>query len=120
VQFTGIDGDTTSLPLEDALAGEVMLADRLDGEALSVDHGAPIRVVAPAHYGYKSAKHLRGVVILARAAHYGGRLSETSEHRRGRVALEERGSGKSGEELRAVYAAALESMLAYYRGLTHS
>jgi DMSO/TMAO reductase YedYZ molybdopterin-dependent catalytic subunit len=25
---------------------------------LTVAHGAPLRLVAPAHYGYKSAKHL--------------------------------------------------------------
>jgi DMSO/TMAO reductase YedYZ molybdopterin-dependent catalytic subunit len=52
--------DTGRFPLNDALADDVMLVDSLDGQALSLEHGAPIRLVAPAHYGYKSAKHLCG------------------------------------------------------------
>ena len=42
------------LPLEDLLAPDVLLADRLEGQPLPVAHGAPLRLVAPAHYGYKS------------------------------------------------------------------
>jgi DMSO/TMAO reductase YedYZ molybdopterin-dependent catalytic subunit len=49
------------LLLSDLLAAEVLLADILDGLPLSMEHGAPLRLVAPAHYGYKSVKHLSGI-----------------------------------------------------------
>src|ERR1044072_2664103 len=50
------DGYRTSLPLSDLLAPDRLLADRLDDQPLTVEHGAPVRLVAPAHYGYKSEK----------------------------------------------------------------
>lgn len=113
--FRGLDDYWTALPLEDALSQDVMLADWLDGEPLSIEHGAPLRVVAPAHYGYKSAKHLCAI-DLARdppgTRHLG-------EHERGLVALEERGQGRSGPEFRATYAPALNEMLAYFRKRSH-
>jgi DMSO/TMAO reductase YedYZ molybdopterin-dependent catalytic subunit len=34
------------------------LADRLNGEQLEPDHGAPIRLVSPLQYGFISTKHL--------------------------------------------------------------
>ena len=50
------DGARTGMLLGDLLDDSVLLADRLDGAPLSVDHGAPLRLVAPKHYGYKSVK----------------------------------------------------------------
>ncbi len=58
VAFFGADGHVASLPLDFAVRPDVLLADRLDGRPLSMAHGAPLRIVAPAHYGYKSVKHL--------------------------------------------------------------
>jgi DMSO/TMAO reductase YedYZ molybdopterin-dependent catalytic subunit len=58
VVFRGLDGYCCALPLEDLLAPNVLLANRIDGQPLGLDHGAPLRLVAPAHYGYKSVKHL--------------------------------------------------------------
>ena len=48
------DGYASSLPLADLLADTVLLADRLNGEPLSIEHGAPLRLVAPAHYGLRT------------------------------------------------------------------
>jgi hypothetical protein len=79
--------------LEDALAADVLLADRLDGERLGVDHGAPIRFVAPAHYGCKSVRHLNAVELWRDARNYrfpGPRL--LMNHPRARVRHEERGT----------------------------
>lgn len=56
VVFRGQDGTCASLPLEDLLADDVLLADTLDGQPLSIAHGAPVRLVAPRHYGYKNIK----------------------------------------------------------------
>lgn len=66
VKFIGADGFKASLALDFALADGVLLADTLDGEPLSLEHGAPLRVVAPAHYGYKSVKHLKAIELCAR------------------------------------------------------
>ncbi len=54
-------GYTTSLPLEDLLRDDVLLAYRLDDRELPPEHGAPLRLVVPAKYAYKSAKWVRGV-----------------------------------------------------------
>lgn len=58
VRFEGADGFLAVLTLEDALDAGVLLADQLGGVALDGDHGAPVRLLSPKQYGYKSAKHL--------------------------------------------------------------
>lgn len=45
------DGARTTLLLEDLLMPDVLLADTLDGQPLTVEHGAPLRLVAPMQYG---------------------------------------------------------------------
>ena len=47
---------TDSLTLEQALLPDVMLAYEMDGKPLSRPHGAPVRLVMPQMYGYKSVK----------------------------------------------------------------
>lgn len=91
VVLRGQDGYRTSLPLSDLLAPDVMLADQLNDQPLTIEHGAPIRLVAPAHYGYKSAKHLDRIELCADAAGYRTLLPRLLDHPRARVALEERG-----------------------------
>ena len=85
------DGYDQSLPLEDLLAPDVLLADRLDGRPLSVAHGAPIRLIAPAHYGYKNLKHVRSIGFWRDARAYRFAGPRFMDHARARVALEERG-----------------------------
>lgn len=111
VVFRGDDGHRASLPLEDALAPDVLLADRMNGEALSFDHGAPLRLVAPAHYGYKSVKHLKGIEFWSSFKPGPGLL----EHPRARVALEERGRGVPGKLLRYVYRPLITSTARRFR-----
>jgi DMSO/TMAO reductase YedYZ molybdopterin-dependent catalytic subunit len=54
------EGDyTTSLPFEDSLDDDVLLAYGLDGESLEPRHGGPLRLVVPKRYAYKSAKWVR-------------------------------------------------------------
>ena len=45
-----------SLTLRQALLPDVMLAYEMDGGPLSRPHGAPVRLVMPEMYGYKSVK----------------------------------------------------------------
>jgi DMSO/TMAO reductase YedYZ molybdopterin-dependent catalytic subunit len=64
VRFAGLDGHWSVMLLEDALAGDVLLADRLDDAPLGAKHGAPVRLVAPAHYGFVNVKHLCRIELL--------------------------------------------------------
>ena len=57
------DGYTTNLSLEDLLADDVLLAFELDGAALPIEHGGPLRMVVPKLYAWKSAKFLRRLVF---------------------------------------------------------
>ena len=50
---------TTSLPLEDLLDDDVLLAYRLDNKPLEPEHGGPLRLVVPKKYAYKSANWVR-------------------------------------------------------------
>jgi DMSO/TMAO reductase YedYZ molybdopterin-dependent catalytic subunit len=97
------DGYRTSLPLSDLLAPEVLLADRLNDQPLTIEHGAPIRLVAPAHYGYKSAKHLDRIELRADDAGYQPLMPRLLDHPRARVALEERGQFLPGWLLRYAF-----------------
>jgi DMSO/TMAO reductase YedYZ molybdopterin-dependent catalytic subunit len=70
---------------EDAVADDVVLATRLDGAALDARHGAPLRLVSPSQYGYKSVKHLASIDFRAERPRVASK-----EHLRARVAVEER------------------------------
>lgn len=83
----GSDGVTSVIDLRDALADNVMLADRLDGQPLDERHGAPLRLVSPSQYGYKNIKHLIRIEATRTFPRPGVVLGE---HPRARVAFEER------------------------------
>jgi DMSO/TMAO reductase YedYZ molybdopterin-dependent catalytic subunit len=56
VRFYAADGYDDTLPLADLRAPRVMLAYGQDGQDLPSENGAPLRLVAPAKYGYKYVK----------------------------------------------------------------
>lgn len=99
----GQDGARTGMLLIDLLAPEVLLADTLDGKPLTVEHGAPVRLIAPAHYGYKSVKHLSRIEFRNEEDGYRASGFSFMDHSRARVALEERGRGVPGWLLRHLY-----------------
>ena len=92
VVLRGQDGYRVSMLLDDLLADDVLLADTLDGQPLGLAHGAPLRLVAPAHYGYKHAKHIEAIEFWRDRRHYRFPLPYPNlmDHPRGRVAFEER------------------------------
>ena len=47
-----------SLPREKALGREVLIAYQMNGRALPLDHGYPVRAIVPGHYGMASVKWL--------------------------------------------------------------
>ena len=103
VALRGQDGARTGMLLEDLLSPNVLIADHLNGEPISVDHGAPLRLVAPDHYGYKSIKHLSQIEFRLRASGYRVSGLRAMDHLRARVALEERGRVLPGWLLRYLY-----------------
>jgi DMSO/TMAO reductase YedYZ molybdopterin-dependent catalytic subunit len=106
VVFRGQDGYASALPLEDLMATDVLLADHVGGESLGIEHGAPLRLVAPAHYGYKNVKHIAAVEFWCSGEkHYRfpKPYPRLMDHPRARVALEERGIGAPPWLLRAIY-----------------
>lgn len=59
-------GWTTNLPIEYFLAEDSLLADTHDGEAISSEHGGPVRAIIPQLYAWKSAKWIRGIEFAGR------------------------------------------------------
>jgi DMSO/TMAO reductase YedYZ molybdopterin-dependent catalytic subunit len=55
VSFECADGYTTSLSLKELLGDDIILAYKLDGKYLEEGTGAPLRLVVPDKYAYKSA-----------------------------------------------------------------
>jgi DMSO/TMAO reductase YedYZ molybdopterin-dependent catalytic subunit len=112
VTFVGLDGYRSCLLLEDALDDGVLLADTLDGAPLGAAHGAPLRVVAPAHYGYKSVKHLCAIEYRLR---YDRGSAGLFGHPRGRVAREERSRLLPGYLWRRIWPTMLPAVRRRYR-----
>lgn len=119
VAVRGQDGARTALPLEDLLAPDVLLADRLNGGPLSVDHGAPLRLVAPAHYGYKSVKHLCRIEFRFPSEGYRVSGFRFMDHPRARVAMEERGRVLPGWLLRYLYRPLIPATVAVFAKDSH-
>jgi DMSO/TMAO reductase YedYZ molybdopterin-dependent catalytic subunit len=65
IVFAGLDGYWSYMSIEDALAANVLIADRLHGRPLDDDHGAPARLVSPDHYGFINTKHLCRIELRA-------------------------------------------------------
>lgn len=58
-------GYDANIPLEVLMDPDVLLAHSHDGKPLTAAHGAPLRLVVPKRYGWKSAKWLRGLEFMA-------------------------------------------------------
>lgn len=118
VLVRGLDGEHFVAELEDLLAEDVLLADRLGGRPLDGDHGAPLRLVNPAQYGYANIKHVCRIDVLTGAPQAGSpalvdRLLQS--HPRARVWEEERHGTVPGWLIRPVYRAIKTVMLASAR-----
>jgi DMSO/TMAO reductase YedYZ molybdopterin-dependent catalytic subunit len=65
VMVHGEQGYTTNLPLSDLDRPDNLLALRHNGEALTPEHGGPVRLLVPHLYLWKSAKWVTGFELLA-------------------------------------------------------
>jgi len=66
VFFTCDDGYTTSLPLTELLNDDVLLAYKLNNRPLQAENGAPLRLIVPKKYAYKSAMWLRRITFTSK------------------------------------------------------
>jgi DMSO/TMAO reductase YedYZ molybdopterin-dependent catalytic subunit len=57
------DDYTTSYDMPSALHAQTLLCYEAYGKPLSIEHGAPVRIVMPTKLGYKSAKWVRKIVV---------------------------------------------------------
>ncbi len=114
VVLFGRDGYRVVVVLEDLLADDVLLADRLDGDLIGGDHGGPLRLVSPSQYAYVSAKHLCRIELhtSAPAENFHGASAVTralmvrplfSRHPRSRVWSEERNGTLPAWAVRRLY-----------------
>ena len=58
-------GYTTNLALDVLLAEDSLLAHSHDGRPLTPEHGRPLRLVVPGRYGWKSAKWVSAIELMA-------------------------------------------------------
>jgi DMSO/TMAO reductase YedYZ molybdopterin-dependent catalytic subunit len=114
IVFEGLDSYRSVVSLEDALAKDVLIAERLDGHPLDSAHGAPARLVSPDQYGFVSTKHVCRIELhTAEPKENFGHASPISQvafrtplfrrHPRARVWEEERHPYLPAWSLRPVY-----------------
>ena len=66
VLFGCADGYSTSLPLEELVRGNALLAYKLNGEELPDDLGGPVRLIVADKYAYKDAMWVNRITFTAR------------------------------------------------------
>jgi DMSO/TMAO reductase YedYZ molybdopterin-dependent catalytic subunit len=66
VIVNGAGGFTTNLSWDDFFASDVLFALAHNGQALTPEHGHPLRLVVPRLYFWKSAKWVTGIEFVAR------------------------------------------------------
>ena len=81
-------GHSTNIALDILIADDVIFAYKHDGELLTREHGAPLRLVVPKLYGYKSAKWANGIEFMRRDRP--GTWEELGYHMKGDPWKEER------------------------------
>lgn len=94
------DGYQAVFRTVDLFTDDVILAWALNGGGLDLRHGAPLRFLSPAQYGYKNVKHVESIALHSERP---ASLLGPKEHLRARVALEERHSHIPGRLLRWPY-----------------
>ena len=87
------------------LGHDAAVEDAVGQQSLGLAHGGPLRLVAPAHYGYKNVKHLAAIEFRASRRGYSFPFPYPGlmDHPRGRVALEERARFVPNWLIRPIY-----------------
>ncbi len=64
VYFTGYDGYSTNLTLDETLDPDVLLVHTWEGRPLPREHGGPVRMIVPRKYAWKGSKWIKEVIFL--------------------------------------------------------
>lgn len=64
VVFRAVDGFSDSIRFDRAMAGDVMIAHKMNGAVLPQGHGFPARAIVPGHYGMKHVQWLTGIEVV--------------------------------------------------------
>ena len=70
VVFRCADSYHTAIPLEAALNENTILAYQMNGEPLPTEHGYPIRLLNPGHYGTKNPKWIVNIQLAEKHISY--------------------------------------------------
>ena len=70
VVFRCADGYHTAIPLANAMRDETLLAYQMNGEPLPTEHGFPIRLLNPGHYGTKNPKWIVNIQLAVQHESY--------------------------------------------------
>jgi DMSO/TMAO reductase YedYZ molybdopterin-dependent catalytic subunit len=88
LMLRGVDGYSTNVPLADFASDDAILVHSWQGQPLSREHGAPVRLIIPHLYLWKSAKWLSKIEF--RSGDKAGFWEERGYHMRGDPWTEER------------------------------
>lgn len=66
VFFKSYDGYSTNLPLEVCMDDDVLIAHKVYGKPITVQHGGSARVIVPKKYAWKGAKFIRELTFIDR------------------------------------------------------
>lgn len=78
IVFFPFDDAWDSLDMQDAWHSQTLLAYAMNGEALPLDHGAPVRLKVPRQLGYKSVKYLSRIQVTDSLKNIGKGLGSSS------------------------------------------
>jgi DMSO/TMAO reductase YedYZ molybdopterin-dependent catalytic subunit len=78
VFFFTFDGWWDSLDMDDALHPQTLLAYAMNGPAMPLDHGAPLRLKVPRQLGYKNLKYLTKMTVTDSAKGIGNGLGSSA------------------------------------------
>lgn len=86
---TSIPGASWVFPLDDIHASAAFLATKMNGQLLTADHGAPVRLVVPGWYGCCCIKWVIGISLVSGVAEATSQMREYASrtHQRGTPAL---------------------------------
>ena len=70
VVFRCADTYHTAIPIEDALHEGTILAYEMNGETLPTEHGFPVRLLNPGHYGTKNPKWIVNIQLAEKHESY--------------------------------------------------
>lgn len=88
IMFRSIEGYSAPVPIEYALREDSIIALKLNGKPLSIEHGFPARPIIPSLYAWKSVKWLTELIFDKE--YVDGYWETRGYHPRGDVWLEER------------------------------